>query len=361
MPANQTEAVVSNDAAGDFHFDDITFTKADLGNEMSKTFEYTVTESGSKPGVTNDEAHTVKVTVTDNGEGKLTAVAEGDLNFVNKYSAASVDFSVLKNVSVEKQLEGRDLKEGEFNFELVEGGRVVATATNDADGTVPFDAQQTYTEPGTHVYTIREAQGNAAGVSYDPNTYTVTVNVKDNGKGQLVASTEGASKIVFNNTYTANPATVDLTATKVLDGADLSDGQFTFELLNNGDVMDRATNDAKGNVAFRELTLKQAGTYTFTMHEVEGDVEGMTYDNAEYTVKVSVEDHNGQLVASVEGNNPTFTNSYTAPAAKPSEPEQPAKQLPQTGDTNNATLPIVFAVAAVVCIAAGVTVSRRRK
>ena len=204
--------------------------------------------------------------------------------------------------------------------------------------------------------------GRVGGVSYDAKAYTVTVNVKDNGEGQLVASTEGASEIVFNNTYAAAPATVNLAATKVLEGADLSDGQFTFELLNNGDVMDRATNDAEGNVAFRELTLKQAGTYTFTMHEVEGDVEGMTYDNSEYTVKVTVADKGeGQLVATVEGNNPTFTNSYTAPAAKPREPEQPAKQLPQTGDTNNATLPIVFAVVAVVCIAAGVTVSRKRK
>ena len=362
MPANQTEAVVSNDAAGDFHFGGITFTKDDLGNEMSKTFEYTVTESGSKPGVANDEAHTVKVTVTDDGKGNLTAVPDGDLNFVNKYSAKDVYFNVLQNVSVTKKLDGRDLMRGEFNFELVEGNQVVDTATNAADGSVVFKAQQHYTEPGTHVYTVHEVQGDAAGVSYDANTYTVTVNVKDNGEGQLVASTEGASEIVFNNTYAAAPATVKLTATKVLEGANLSDGQFTFELLNNGDVMDRATNDAKGNVAFRELTLKQAGTYTFTMREVAGDVEGMTYDNSEYTVKVTVADKGeGQLVATVEGNNPTFTNSYTAPAAKPSEPEQPAKQLPQTGDTNNATLPIVFVVAAVVCIAAGVTVSRKRK
>ena len=362
MPANQTEAVVSNDAAGDFHFDDITFTKDGLGNEMSKTFEYTVTESGSKPGVTNDDAHTIEVTVTDNGEGKLTAVVtKGNLNFVNTYSATAVDFSVSQNVSVTKQLDGRDLKQGEFTFELVEGNQVVATATNAADGSVVFDAQH-YTEPGKHVYTIREAQGDVAGVSYDPKTYTVTVNVEDHGEGQLVASTEGASEIVFNNTYAAAPATVNLTATKVLEGADLSDGQFTFDLLNNGDVMDRATNDAKGNVAFRELTLKQAGTYTFTMREVAGDVEGMTYDTAEHTIKISVVDKGeGQLEATVEGNNPTFTNSYTAPAAKPSEPEQPAKQLPQTGDTNNATLPIVFAVAAVICIAAGVTVSRKRK
>lgn len=362
MPANQTEAVVSNDAAGDFHFGDITFTKDNLGNEMSKTFEYTVTESGSKPGVANDEAHTVKVTVTDDGKGTLTVKTEGDLNFVNKYSAKDVYFNVLQNVSVTKKLDGRDLNRGEFNFELVEGNQVVDTATNAADGSVVFKAQQHYTEPGTHVYTVHEVQGDAAGVSYDANTYTVTVNVKDDGKGQLVASTEGASEIVFNNTYAAAPATVKLTATKVLEGAGLSDSQFTFELLNNGDVMDSATNDAKGNVAFRELTLKQAGTYTFTMHEVAGDVEGMTYDNSEYTVKVTVADKGeGQLVATVEGNNPTFTNSYTAPAAKPSEPEQPAKQLPQTGDTNNATLPIVFAVAAVVCIAAGVTVSRKRK
>lgn len=361
MPANAAETVVSNDADGNFSFGEIKFTKDDLGDEMSKTFEYTVTESGSKPGVTNDESHTVTVTVTDDGKGNLTAKPDGNLNFVNKYSPAAVDFSVSQNVSVTKQLDGRDLKADEFTFELVEGNQVVATAKNKADGTVVFGTQN-YTKPGTHVYTIREAKGNAAGVSYDPNTYTVTVNVEDRGEGKLVASTKGASKIVFNNTYTAAPATVKLTATKVLEGANLSDGQFTFELLNNGDVMNRATNDAKGNVAFRELTLKQAGTYTFTMREVAGDVEGMTYDNSEYTVKVTVADNGeGQLEATVEGNNPTFTNSYTAPAAKPNEPEQPAKQLPQTGDTNNATLPIVFAVAAVVCIAAGVTVSRRRK
>ena len=354
------QATVSN-VNGKFSFD-ITFKKDDLGDEMSKTFEYTVTEAEgrSKPGVNIAKPHTITVTVTDDGQGNLTAVPVGDLNFVNKYSPAAVDFSVTPSVSITKQLDGRVLNDGEFTFELVEGRQVVATTTNKADGSVVFDTQN-YTEPGTHVYTIREVQGNATGVTYDPETYTVTVNVEDKGEGRLDASTEGASEIVFNNTYAAAPATVDLTATKVLKGADLSNGQFTFELLNNGDVMDRATNDAKGNVAFRELTLKQAGNYTFTMREAAGDVEGMTYDNAEYTVKVSVKDNNGQLVASVEGNNPTFTNSYTAPAAKPSEPEQPAKQLPQTGDTNNATLPIVFAVAAVVCIAAGVTVSRKRK
>lgn len=354
------ETTVTN-RGGNVSFGPMTFAKAMLGDEMSKTFDYTISESGSKPGVTNDSAKSFSVTVTDDGKGNLTAEMSGPVSFANTYAVAPLSYSVSRDVSVKKELAGRDLREGEFSFELLEGDDVVATATNAADGTVTFP-ELTYNAPGKHVYTVREVAGDAAGVSYDAKAYTVTVNVEDNGEGKLVASTEGASAIVFNNTYAAAPATVNLMATKVLNGADLSDGQFTFELLNNGDVMDRATNDAEGNVAFRELTLKQAGTYTFTMREVAGDVEGMTYDDAEHTIKVSVVDNdNGQLEATVEGNNPTFTNSYTAPAAKPSEPEQPAKQLPQTGDTNNATLPIVFAVVAVVCIAVGVTVSRKRK
>lgn len=354
------ETTVTN-RGGNVSFGPMTFAKAMLGDEMSKTFDYTISESGSKPGVTNDSAKSFSVTVTDDGKGNLTAEVSGPVSFANTYAVAPLSYSVSRDVSVKKELAGRDLREGEFSFELLEGDDVVATATNAADGTVTFP-ELTYDAPGEHSYTVREVAGDAAGVSYDAKAYTVTVNVEDNGEGKLVASTEGASAIVFNNTYAAAPATVNLMATKVLNGADLSDGQFTFELLNNGDVMDRATNDAEGNVAFRELTLKQAGTYTFTMREVAGDVEGMTYDDAEHTIKVSVVDNdNGQLEATVEGNNPTFTNSYTAPAAKPSEPEQPAKQLPQTGDTNNATLPIVFAVVAVVCIAVGVTVSRKRK
>lgn len=354
------ETTVTN-RGGNVSFGPMTFAKAMLGDEMSKTFDYTISESGSKPGMTNDSAKSFSVTVTDDGKGNLTAEMSGPVSFANTYAVAPLSYSISRDVSVKKELAGRDLHEGEFSFELLEGDDVVATATNAADGTVTFP-ELTYNAPGKHVYTVREATGDAAGVSYDAKAYTVTVNVEDNGEGKLVASTEGASAIVFNNTYAAAPATVNLMATKVLNGADLSDGQFTFELLNNGDVMDRATNDAEGNVAFRVITLKQAGTYTFTMREVAGDVEGMTYDDAEHTIKVSVVDNgNGQLEATVEGNNPTFTNSYTAPVAKPSEPEQPAKQLPQTGDTNNATLPIVFAVVAVVCIAVGVTVSRKRK
>ena len=299
-------------------------------------------------------------TQTDQGE-ILSEPKSANFNVptIELAAPASVTYDISDDISIIKTLKGRDINEGEFEFELVENGDAIATTKNDDRGGVDF-GELTYQTTGQHEYTIREVNNGLPGVSYDDRTFQFTVNVVADAQGKLVVEPVDKQAFTFENTFT--PATVDLTATKVLKGADLSADQFTFELVNNNEVIAHATNDANGNVAFRALTLKQPGTYTFTMREVAGNVEGMTYDNAEHTVKVTVRvNDEGQLVASVEGNNPTFTNSYTAPAAKPSEPEQPAKQLPQTGDTNNATLPIVFAVAAVVCIAAGVTVSRKRK
>lgn len=139
--------------------------------------------------------------------------------------------------------------------------------------------------------------------------------------------------------------------------------------------MASARNDAEGKITFRELALKQTGSYTFNIREVTGNVEGMTYDTSNHIVKVLVTvNDQGKLEVSVEGNNPTFTNTYVAPADKPTDkpvdPNKPGssdtsnnadKKIPQTGDTNNAMLPIAFAAVAVVCIAAGVTLSRKKK
>lgn len=360
------EATVSNQA-GNVSFGPMTFTKDMLAGSMEKTFGYTITESGSMPGVTNDSAKTFDVTVTDDGQGHLITEVSGDLAFVNTYSAAPASYSVTQDVSIKKELTGRALNEGEFTFELVEDGNVVATAENAADGTVSFPAIS-YDKPGTHNYTVREAQGDVAGVTYDENTYGITVAVSDNGEGQLVAKAEVSGDITFENSYAAAPATVSLTATKVLEGRDLADGEFTFTLENNGEVMDTATNAADGTVAFRELTLRQAGTYTFTVSEVAGDEEGVTYDTAQHTIKVTVADNGqGQLEASVEGDNPTFTNSYVRPETPASEPttptasEAPEKQIPQMGDTNDSALPAGVAIVAVACIAIGVAVSRKKR
>lgn len=356
------ETTVTN-RGGNVSFGPMTFAKAMLGDEMSKTFDYTISESGSKPGVTNDSAKSFSVTVTDDGKGNLTAEMSGPVSFANTYAVAPLSYSVSRDVSVKKELAGRDLREGEFSFELLEGDDVVATATNAADGTVTFP-ELTYDAPGEHSYTVREVAGDAAGVSYDTAAYAVSVKVSDNGDGTLSATASGDTSVTFKNVYEAAPATVTLNAKKVLEGAELADGEFTFRLENGGQLMDEATNDADGNVTFHELTLKQAGTYTFTVSEIAGSEEGVTYDSSQKTVTVTVtDDGNGQLQASVEGNGQTFTNTYVKPAAGDTNADagDADKAIPQTGDTNNAALPIVVAAVAVACIAGGLVASRKRK
>lgn len=356
------ETTVTN-RGGNVSFGPMTFTKAMLGDETSKTFDYTISESGSKPGVTNDSAKSFSVTVTDDGQGNLTAEVSGPVSFANTYAVAPLSYSVSRDVSVKKELAGRDLHEGEFSFELLEGDDLVATATNAADGTVTFP-ELTYNAPGEHSYTVREVTGDAAGVSYDTTAYAVSVKVSDNGDGTLSATASGDTSVTFKNVYEAAPATVTLNAKKVLEGAELADGEFTFRLENGGQLMDEATNDADGNVTFHELTLKQAGTYTFTVSEIAGSEEGVTYDSSQKTVTVTVtDDGNGQLQASVEGNGQTFTNTYVKPAAGDTNADagDADKAIPQTGDTNNAALPIVVAAVAVACIAGGLVASHKRK
>ena len=361
LPATTT---VSNDAAGNVSFGTIIFKKDDLAGEMSKTFNYTVNESGSKAGVTNDSAKTFTVTVTDNGDGTMSAKTSKIDPFVNTYSAKSVSYSVSNGVKVSKELSGRDLKDGEFTFELVdEAGNQVATATNQG-GTVTFPSVE-YTKPGEYKYTVREVNDAKGGVTYDASTYEVTVTVKDDGKGQLVArATSNSDAITFKNSYAAAPTSVELKATKAYEGGTLAEGQFTFEVVNNGNVVARGTNDANGNVSFGSLALTKAGTYDFTIREVNDGQANVTYDDKTYDVKVTVaDDGDGQLtVRSVEGDNPTFTNTYTE-SAKAEESDTPAedKQIPQTGDTNSAIVPGVLAVVAVVCVAAGLVIAKHRK
>lgn len=368
LPATTT---VSNGAAGNVSFGDIKFTKDNLAGEMSKTFTYTVTESGSKDGVTNDSdsSKAFTITVTDNGDGTMSAKTSEIAPFVNTYSADSVSYSVSNVVKVSKELDGRALKDGEFTFELVdEAGKQVATATNQG-GTVTFPSVE-YTKPGEYKYTVREVNDAKGGVTYDASTYQVTVTVKDDGEGKLVASaTSNSDAITFKNSYAAAPTSVELKATKAYEGATLAEGQFTFEVVNNGNVVARGTNDANGNVSFGSLALTKAGTYDFTICEVNDGQANVTYDDKTYDVKVTVDDDGeGQLVVTgVEGDNPTFTNSYTASKQEQKDNDEgadnqgDAKQIPQTGDTNSATVPVVLAVVAVVCVAAGLVVAKRRK
>ena len=277
----------------------------------SHTFTYTVTESGSAPGVTNDTNATRKVsyTVSDDGAGHLSVKREGDdgaaFTFTNTYGVAPTDSSVTDQVKTVKRLTGRDLAAGEFTFELLEDGVVVAIGTNDADGTVTLSPIR-YEAPGTHTYTLREACPNALGlykgVTYDGTTYTVVTTVSDNGDGTLTAThkLEGATESAgFTNKYHAMPTQVSIGAIKVLEGRELKKEEFSFKLVGEG-IEAAVTNDADGKINFDKFEYDEPGTHVYTISEVKGDEAGMTYDKSVFTATVNVvDDGEGNLKANV--------------------------------------------------------------
>lgn len=375
--ANADEAEVDADAADVDGADANAESKpAAPAAPRSHTFTYTVTESGSAPGVTNDTNATRKVsyTVTDDGAGHLRVVRDGDdgadFTFTNTYSVAPTDSAVTDQVKTVKRLTGRDLAAGEFKFELLENGTVVANGTNDANGTVTLSPIH-YEAPGTHTYTLREACPNALGlykgVTYDGTTYTVVTTVSDNGDGTLTATheLEGTTKSAgFTNKYHAIPTQVSIGAIKVLEGRELKKGEFSFKLVGE-DIESTVTNDADGKINFDKFEYDEPGTYVYTISEVKGDEAGMTYDKSVFTATVNVvDDGEGNLKAnvaftkgdkSVEGI--VFNNTYKKPETPVPTPDPGTPKtvtnivktvkgfLPTTGDQQAAALLMAFVIA----------------
>ena len=349
------------------------------GVVRSHTFTYKVTESGSADGVTNDtETKTVNFKVTDDGNGKLTverlgAASDPAFTFTNTYSVQPVNSSVTDQVTVTKNLTGRDMTAGEFEFQLLEGGNVVATGTNDASGNVAL-SPITYTKPGTYNYTLCEVGGGSqkAGVQYDGSTFAVTATVTDNGDGTLSVAHKvdsDANTVGFTNSYTPAATSVTLGASKVLNGKSLDAEEFTFVLTDEGGKQVTATNDANGMVVFPAIQYGEAGTYQYTIAEVKGDESDVTYDESEYAVTVTVEDNGeGSLVATVAyegGNAPVFTNTYNAPEAPASPGDGPASVVEAlvsgSAKTGDYLLVIAGVAAAVAAAAAAVAVVSHRK
>lgn len=363
--SGKTVTEATNDAAGNVELGHVTFRQpSDLddveigGGLRTKTFAYRVSESGSVDGVVNDatatRTFTVKV-VEDTNAGTLVAEVlpaegtpegKGAFEFTNTYGVNQTSSSVTDQIKVNKKLKGRDLAEGEFEFQLVElaadgSESVAATGKNAADGTVAL-SPVTYTAPGMHSYELREVAGTAGGVTYDKATYRVRTTVTDAKNGTLAVKHEladaegnavGDTSVTFTNGYEAAPVTLKLGAAKVLKGAELKAGQFSFELKGrDGKVMSTAKNAADGSVTFDALTFKQAGTYTFTVSEVDDGQAHVTYDKAVHKIVVTVSDEaadgtrTGYLSAKVsyEGDTnlpPVFTNSYAENPGTPGTPE----------------------------------------
>lgn len=366
--SGKTVTEATNDAVGNVELGHVTFKQpSDLDDAeidgqglRTKTFAYRVSESGSVDGVVNDATATRTFTVRvveDTNAGTLAAEVlpaegtpegKGAFEFTNTYGVNPMPSSVTDQITVNKKLKGRDLAEGEFEFRLVEiaadgSESVAATGRNAADGTVAL-SPVTYTAPGTHSYELREVAGTAGGVTYDRATYRVRTTVTDAGNGTLAVKHEladaegnptGDDSVTFTNGYEAAPVTLKLGAAKVLKGAELKAGQFSFELKSrDGKVMSTARNAADGSVTFDALTFKQVGTYTFTVSEVDDGQAHVTYDKAVHKIVVTVSDEaadgtkTGYLSARVsyEGDAnvpPVFTNSYAEEPGTPGTPENP--------------------------------------
>ena len=349
------------------------------GVSRSHIFTYKVTESGSADGVTNDPQATKEVSfkVTDDGNGKLTverlgAASDPAFAFTNTYSVQPTVSSVTDQVTVTKQLTGRDMAAGEFAFELLEGNDVVATGTNGVHGNVALSSI-TYTEPGTHSYTLREVGGGThkAGVEYDSSVFTVTTTVTDNGDGTLSVAHKvdnDANAVGFTNSYAPAATSVTLGASKVLNGKSLEDGEFSFVLEGEDGTQLTAGNDANGMVVFPAIQYSETGTYQYTLSEVKGSETGVTYDEAAYAVTVAVEDDGeGSLVATVSyegGKAPVFNNTYQEPEG-PAAADDPVSfvkaAVSGAAKTGDNLLGIAGAIAAVAAVAAAVAVLSRRK
>lgn len=308
----------------------------------TKQFVYTITETGgSLPGVTNDTtSKVVTVTVTDNGDGTIStdvtedanAVEGNDFTFVNTYSIDKpIDTTPTDgSVTIKKELEGQTLDADEFTFQMKDlDGNVVSEAKNNAEGNVTFGTIR-FDNPGTYKYTITELNGGLNGFTYDESIYYATVKVTDNGDGSLSAewtiendAQEAIDSITFKNKYEAYPTVIQIGASKILNGKDLTDGEFTFQLIDeNGDVVSEVKNNGIGSIQFDKIKYEKEGTYNYTLKEVNDNQNGITYDDTVYNVQVTVkDDQQGHLTVGTDGvvvtndegevvHEIVFTNEY---------------------------------------------------
>lgn len=392
-----TRATAKTDENGNVDFGTATFnsdlledvTAAEDGSR-TKEFTYEVTEvKENLPGVTYDtEKKTFTVTLKDDGNGNLSATtsnADGQplFAFKNSYGVEPKTSSITDTIQIQKVLEGRTLKEGEFTFQLTENvdgkDTVVATGTNDADGKVTFGSIE-YTKPGNHTYTVREqipegaADGVYEGVTYDKAIYTINTEVTDKGDGTLEVThaVKDDEEVTFTNTYEAKPTAVVIHASKKLVDKKLEDGQFTFELRDENDklVGKAKKNNADGQVVFDEITYDKAGTYKYTVSEVNDKQDRILYDDKKYSVEVKVTDNGkGSYVAEVSypDGAPSFVNTYEKPE-EPAKPDKPDENKgdgnvvsAKTGDTAQTGAWLVLMIAAIVGIGAIVVIRRRER
>ena len=327
VEGNSVVVTGTNNADGKIVMDPVTYTEAG-----EHTYTLRETKAGAtENGITYSTAqYTIVTTVTDNGDGTLSVEhkLQGDEKpiFENTYKPNPGESSVTDQVKATKVLTGRDLKAGEFSFELVEGDSVVVTGTNDAKGNIAM-GKITYDKAGEHTYTLRETKAGATenGITYSTSEYTIVTTVTDNGDGTLSVEhkLQGDEKPIFENVYKPNSdefsVTDQITATKVLTGRALEKGEFSFELVKgegkDAKVVATGKNAADGKITMNAVKYDKAGKHTYTLREVKGNAGGITYSDAKYTIETTITDNgDGTLKAEhvlKDAEAATFENTYS--------------------------------------------------
>lgn len=339
----QVGTAKTNDQRGDVLFDAISYTRPG-------TYDYTIRETpGDRGGITYDTTkHHVRVTVTDDGEGRLLADVKYDggtaiPEFTNTYRAqpATDTPTAVKAVSASEGNHYK-LKGDDFTFTL---HRVTApdgvtaeadqTKTNDARGNIRFD-QLSFPLPGTYVYTVSERDVTVPGVTKDGTVTTITYTVKDVGHaGRLkvvdktITRSDGktANGIRFDNTYNPKGVGCTLGGVKTIINADTAtnripqDGEFTFALTSHdGAPMPEGSKDGVKTVTntgtgftFGRMDYDRPGTYVYTVTEQAGRDPTIGYSTQAYDVTVTVTDQGGMLSATADrqATDVRFDNTYT--------------------------------------------------
>ncbi len=339
----QVGTAKTNNQRGDVLFDAISYTRPG-------TYDYTIRETpGDRGGITYDTTkHHVRVTVTDDGEGRLLADVKYDdgtaiPEFTNTYRAqpATDTPTAVKAVSASEGNHYK-LKGDDFTFTL---HRVTApdgvtaeadqTKTNDARGNIRFD-QLSFPLPGTYVYTVSERDVTVPGVTKDGTVTTITYTVKDVGHaGRLkvvdktITRSDGktANGIRFDNTYNPKGVGCTLGGVKTIINADTAtnripqDGEFTFALTSHdGAPMPEGSKDGVKTVTntgtgftFGRMDYDKPGTYVYTVTEQAGRDPTIGYSTQAYDVTVTVTDQGGMLSATADrqANDIRFDNTYT--------------------------------------------------
>ena len=320
-------ATAKNTASGEVVFN-VTFSAAG-------DYAYTITEkAGDDKTITYDQtAYEVFVTVADDGKGQLVATVEDadtERVFTNIYTAPAPT-ATSATLEFTKELTGRTLVDGEFQFELYKDGQKIDTKTNQG-GKVTFNAIN-YDAEGEYTYTVKEVNAGATGITYDTEKTAKVTVTKDAATNALKATVEYPAGNVFKNSFKAPAVEATIEATKKLEGKELAADAYTFELKEKGAVVATAKNTVEGKVAFVR-SFEEAGTYTYTLVEKVGTEEGIEYDKTEHTVTVTVvADDQGLLTAKVsyaDGKEVVFTNKYTVPTPTPEPNPNPAPNNPGT-------------------------------